>query len=303
MTIELSWDAFSSPVRTTIGRKWINGEDVIAVHEGVSGDQVCLAKYVEFGEVRDPWWKGLEIIGGTGARLAMLDLEGAESGPECASWGRLRDGKLVFWKAKGFGVRTPMYHLMLGDLEYRRSSLRDSVVRNYVFEWIYDSYLGPPDHRDDWFPGEIRQGYGGEPRCELAARHSGKVLDVWSWSHANGAAIVQWDSHGGANQRWKFERLSDGRYRVHSENTQNQVLDIAGMSQASGARLTQWASWGGANQMFDLVAVDPGYYKIVAKHSGKCLSVAGGSRDNGAHIVQWDWHGGHEQQWRIRRLV
>jgi hypothetical protein len=35
------------------------------------------------------------------------------------------------------------------------------------------------------------------------AMHSGKVLDVANASSDNGVQIIQWDWHGGSNQRWR----------------------------------------------------------------------------------------------------
>ena len=40
------------------------------------------------------------------------------------------------------------------------------------------------------------------PWFEIVARHSGKCLDVYEWSLADGARVVQWDCHGGMNQLW-----------------------------------------------------------------------------------------------------
>jgi hypothetical protein len=38
----------------------------------------------------------------------------------------------------------------------------------------------------------------------LFARHSGRALDVYGASTANGAQIIQWPWHGGDNQRWRL---------------------------------------------------------------------------------------------------
>jgi hypothetical protein len=51
-----------------------------------------------------------------------------------------------------------------------------------------------------WQQFDFRDMGGG--RFEIVARHSGKCLDVYEWSLADGARVVQWDCHGGANQLW-----------------------------------------------------------------------------------------------------
>ena len=35
---------------------------------------------------------------------------------------------------------------------------------------------------------------------------NGTVLDVSDESYENGKDIIQWEKHGGANQRWRIER-------------------------------------------------------------------------------------------------
>jgi uncharacterized protein YkwD len=50
---------------------------------------------------------------------------------------------------------------------------------------------------------------GGGRGYEIVARHSGRCLDVSGWSKADGAQVVQWDCHGGANQLWEFVDIGD----------------------------------------------------------------------------------------------
>jgi glucosylceramidase len=37
----------------------------------------------------------------------------------------------------------------------------------------------------------------------LVASHSGKCLDVYGAGQQNGARVIQWNCHGGPNQRWR----------------------------------------------------------------------------------------------------
>lgn len=34
--------------------------------------------------------------------------------------------------------------------------------------------------------------------------HSGKCIDVGGWSQQNGARLIQWDCHGGSNQKFSY---------------------------------------------------------------------------------------------------
>ena len=38
---------------------------------------------------------------------------------------------------------------------------------------------------------------------DLVNPQSNKCVDVSGWSSANGARLIQWDCHGGANQKWR----------------------------------------------------------------------------------------------------
>ena len=289
----------------------INHEDSIKYEENLTPtvqDAVVITFSREaFGWNHSDWWKGIEVVSGRGRRVAMLELDGSEYGPESVhvAWDTIRDGKLVFWKAKLLGVRTAMYHLFLGDLRARTTTDLPNrpLVTTYDFIWSIDCpYSSPHPQWPDYFPGTIRQGYWGDRPCRFVARHSGKVLDVETASQKDGAAVIQYQANGGDNQRWRPEVCDHiGRHRLVAVHS-GKALDVEGVSEANGARLTQWGWWGGTNQTWDLVAVDTGYYKIVAAHSGKCLDVLGGSQDDWAPVVQWDYHGGHNQQFAVERL-
>jgi alpha-L-fucosidase 2 len=47
----------------------------------------------------------------------------------------------------------------------------------------------------------------GSGQISLVNRLSGRALDVWEASTADGARISQWDSHGGANQRFQLVQV------------------------------------------------------------------------------------------------
>ena len=136
----------------------------------------------------------------------------------------------------------------------------------------------------------------------VAARHSGRVLDVEAASGENGAPLLQWGYHGGSHQLFWLEPLDDGSYRLVAQHS-GRVLDVEGGSMENGARILQWDWHGGANQRFYLQALGRGYYRVTAQHSGRVLDVARISFHDGAHIQQWDWVGGGNQQWKLSRYA
>jgi glucosylceramidase len=136
----------------------------------------------------------------------------------------------------------------------------------------------------------------------LAARHSGKALDVRDSSTANGASIQQWDYAGGINQQWRFVGVGGGYYRILARGS-GKALDVRDVSTANGTLIQQWDYTGGANQQWQVVDVGGGNVRIVARHSGKALDVQALSTANGALVQQWDYTGGANQQWTLTELA
>ncbi|MCA1848256.1 MAG: RICIN domain-containing protein, partial [Actinobacteria bacterium] len=93
----------------------------------------------------------------------------------------------------------------------------------------------------------------------LRAVHSGKVLDVSNGSTENGAPIIQWDWHGGNNQRFWIDDVGGDRFALRSLHS-GKVLDVSGWSTDHGAPIIQWDWHGGNNQLWQIVlpAARPG---------------------------------------------
>jgi len=128
--------------------------------------------------------------------------------------------------------------------------------------------------------------------------HSGKCLEVYGWSQANGGNVVQWDCHYGANQLWTFVRHGDGSYSLKNLNS-GKCLDVYAWSQANGGDVVQWECHWGANQRWvQTWSDDTASFRYLSRHSGKALEVYGWSQADGGDVVQWEWHGGANQRWR-----
>ena len=59
----------------------------------------------------------------------------------------------------------------------------------------------------------------------MVSRHSGKCLDVSGGSLGDGASIIQWQCHGGANQQWRLEVAGEGYSRMVSRAS-GKCLDV-----------------------------------------------------------------------------
>ena len=131
----------------------------------------------------------------------------------------------------------------------------------------------------------------------LQARHSGKCLDIKSASNNNGAPLIQWNCHGGYNQKFHFLHVGGGDYNIIAAHS-GKCLDVNGASTSNLADIIQWPCHGGNNQKFRPVYRSGGYYNLVAAHSGKCIDVRGASQSQGAEVIQYDCHSGYNQQFR-----
>ncbi|RZL29783.1 MAG: 1,4-beta-xylanase, partial [Rubrivivax sp.] len=134
----------------------------------------------------------------------------------------------------------------------------------------------------------------------LVNRNSGKALDVYNLSTADGAPIKQWSRNNGNQQQWQFADVGNGYYKVKSRLS-GKVLDVTAKSTADGAVIEQWTDNGGTNQQFSIQTID-GYVQLIARNSGKAVEVQGASTVDGGNIVQYsDWNGAN-QQWQLARV-
>ncbi|MEU8199363.1 RICIN domain-containing protein, partial [Microbispora amethystogenes] len=135
----------------------------------------------------------------------------------------------------------------------------------------------------------------------LVNRNSGKALDVYNLSTADGGSLVQWARNNGNNQQWRFVDSGGGYYRVQSRHS-GKVMDVANLSTADGAAVVQWSDGNGVNQQFRLADSADGYVRLINRNSGKAVEVQNASTADGGKIVQYSDWGGTNQQWQLVRV-
>ncbi|MED7930628.1 RICIN domain-containing protein [Nonomuraea sp. LP-02] len=135
----------------------------------------------------------------------------------------------------------------------------------------------------------------------LVNRNSGKALDVYNLSTADGGRITQWIRNSQNQQQWQFVDSGGGYYRVKSRHS-GKVLDVYNFSTANGGAIVQWTDTNGNNQQWRLADSPDGYVRLISRHSNKALEVQGASTADGANIVQYDDWGGTNQQWQLARV-
>jgi len=135
----------------------------------------------------------------------------------------------------------------------------------------------------------------------LVNRNSGKALDVYNFSTADGADVVQWTRTNANNQQFQFVDSGGGYYRIKAQHS-GKVIDVSSWSTADSAAIHQWTDGNGANQQFRLADSDSGYVRLINRNSGKAVEVQNAATNDGGNVVQYSDWGGTNQQWQLVRV-
>ncbi|NUT32886.1 MAG: pectate lyase [Hamadaea sp.] len=130
----------------------------------------------------------------------------------------------------------------------------------------------------------------------IVSRHSGKAVDLYNLSTADGAPIVQWTRNDGNWQQWQFVDAGSGYYKLRSRHS-GKYLELP--NAVDGTQLVQNPDNGTTRQHFAVRDTDSGYVKFLNRHSGKALDVWEWSTADGAKISQYADSGGWNQQWQL----
>ena len=69
----------------------------------------------------------------------------------------------------------------------------------------------------------------------LTSVNSGRVLDIYGGSPANGAQLIQWGANGGSNQQWSFKPTGDGYYQFSPGSRPSASIEVPNGTSALGA--------------------------------------------------------------------
>ena len=89
---------------------------------------------------------------------------------------------------------------------------------------------------------------------KIEAVHSGLVLDVKGGVCKSGDIIMQYHYHGGDNQLWKLEKLSNGNYIIICKKN-SLVLDVSGGRRQNCTQIIAYTRHGNENQQFLIIPV------------------------------------------------
>ncbi|MDF2869236.1 MAG: 1,3--beta-D-glucan 3-glucanohydrolase [Anaerocolumna sp.] len=135
----------------------------------------------------------------------------------------------------------------------------------------------------------------------LAAKCSGKVLDVKDVSYDDGAKMHQWTNKGANNQKFRIDDMGGGYYKLTAVHS-GKCLDVPYASTAQGVQLQQCYDNGNDAQRWKIVDVGGGYYKLISKASGLAMDVSNSSTADGGVVQQWNDNGTDAQKWYLTKV-
>lgn len=135
-------------------------------------------------------------------------------------------------------------------------------------------------------------------RCfAIESALSGHRLDVSGVDLAPGARVIQHPANDGDNQRWSFEDVGEGLFRIRVAHS-GQALSVADDHRSVIQRPVE----GAREQLWRVTPLAGGEFKIVNARYGELLDLTEGAMSSGVGLIIWPDNGGQNQRWRIRAL-
>ena len=135
----------------------------------------------------------------------------------------------------------------------------------------------------------------------IAAKASGKVIEIADASAENGAAVCLAENTGAEQQLWQISAEGEASKIVNKAT--GKALDIISLGTVDGANLHQWEFVGGESQLWTLEAREDAYV-IKSVLSGKCIDIVDMAADtDGARLQIWEDVNGENQQWIITEAI
>ena len=126
------------------------------------------------------------------------------------------------------------------------------------------------------------------------------VTDVTSASTANGARVQLYSSNNTNAQKYRFESIGNGTYKIINANS-GKVLDVAGGSTANGAALQQYTSNNTVAQQWTVRNYGSGKIVLVSVNANKAVDIPGGNAVQQAQLQLYSPNGIVAQQWLVAK--
>lgn len=126
------------------------------------------------------------------------------------------------------------------------------------------------------------------------------VTDVTGASTANGARVQLYSSNNTDAQKYRFESIGNGTYKIINANS-GKVLDVAGGSTANGAALQQYTSNNTVAQQWTVRNYGSGKIALVSVNANKAVDIPGGNAVQQAQLQLYSPNGTVAQQWLVAK--
>lgn len=126
------------------------------------------------------------------------------------------------------------------------------------------------------------------------------VTDVTSASTANRARVQLYSSNNTNAQKYRFESIGNGTYKIINANS-GKVLDVAGGSTANGAALQQYTSNNTVAQQWTVRNYGSGKIALVSVNANKAVDIPSGNAVQQAQLQLYSPNGTVAQQWLVAK--
>ena len=126
------------------------------------------------------------------------------------------------------------------------------------------------------------------------------VTDVTGASTANGARVQLYSSNNTNAQKYRFESIGNGTYKIINANS-GKVLDVSGGSTANGAALQQYTSNNTVAQQWTVRNYGSGRIALVSVNANKAVDIPGGNAVQQAQLQLYSPNGTVAQQWTVAK--
>lgn len=126
------------------------------------------------------------------------------------------------------------------------------------------------------------------------------VTDVTSASTANGARVQLYSSNNTNAQKYRFESIGNGTYKIVNINS-GKMLDVAGGSTVNGAALQQYTSNNTVAQQWTVRNYGSGKIALVSVNANKAVDIPGGNAVQQAQLQLYSPNGTVAQQWLVAK--
>ena len=126
------------------------------------------------------------------------------------------------------------------------------------------------------------------------------VTDVTGASTANGARVQLYSSNNTNAQKYRFESIGNGTYKIINANS-GKVLDVSGGSTANGAALQQYTSNNTVAQQWTVRNYGSGRIALVSVNANKAVDIPGGNAVQQAQLQLYSPNGTVAQLWLVAK--